>query len=484
MSYDELELDTLGDRKTALFLIMSDTDDTFNFVIAILQSQLFNLLCDKADDEYNGKLPVHVRFLLDEFANIGQIPRFDKLIATIRSREMSASIILQSQSQLKAIYKDAAEIILDNADSTLFLGGRGKNAKDISDNLGRETIDSFNTSENRGTQVSHGLTYQKLGKELMTQDEIAVMDGGKCILQLRGVRPFLSDKYDITKHPNYKYLSDFDKKNAFDTVEWWNAKGRYDLVYKSRVFTDTYSKDTITVTNAEQVIFGGTGYDTKNRLPPEVEHSYPDYSIYPQFFGIAYGFLSRGCPRNCGFCIVSSKEGRKSVKVADLSEFWKWQPEIKIMDANLLACPDHENLIEQLIRSRAWVDFSQGLDIRLVNRDNVSLLNRVRIKAVHFAWDNPDEDLTGYFQRFLDLTAIKSSRQRRVYVLTNYGSTHEQDLYRVNTLRAMGFDPYVMIYERPTAPPVTRHLQRWVNNKRLFYAVPRFEDYIPGRKEV
>ena len=261
-------------------------------------------------------------------------------------------------------------------------------------------------------------------------------------------------------------------------------KGRYDLVYKSRVFTDTYSKDTITVTNAEQVIFGGTGYDTKNRLPPEVEHSYPDYSIYPQFFGIAYGFLSRGCPRNCGFCIVSGKEGRKSVKVADLSEFWKWQPEIKIMDANLLACPDHENLIEQLIRSRAWVDFSQGLDIRLVNRDNVSLLNRVRIKAVHFAWDNPDEDLTGYFQRFLDLTAIKSSRQRRVYVLTNYGSTHEQDLYRVNTLRAMGFDPYVMIYERPTAPPVTRHLQRWVNNKRLFYAVPRFEDYIPGRKEV
>ena len=226
MSYDELELDTLGDRKTALFLIMSDTDDTFNFVIAILQSQLFNLLCDKADDEYNGKLPIHVRFLLDEFANIGQIPRFDKLIATIRSREMSASIILQSQSQLKAIYKDAAEIILDNADSTLFLGGRGKNAKDISDNLGRETIDSFNTSENRGTQVSHGLTYQKLGKELMTQDEIAVMDGGKCILQLRGVRPFLSDKYDITKHPNYKYLSDFDKRNAFDVERYKSAPTR------------------------------------------------------------------------------------------------------------------------------------------------------------------------------------------------------------------------------------------------------------------
>ena len=233
MSYDELELDTLGDRKTALFLIMSDTDDTFNFVIAILQSQLFNLLCDKADDEYNGKLPVHVRFLLDEFANIGQIPRFDKLIATIRSREMSASIILQSQSQLKAIYRDAAEIILDNADSTLFLGGRGKNAKEISDNLGRETIDSFNTSENRGTQVSHGLNYQKLGKELMTQDEIAVMDGGKCILQLRGVRPFLSDKYDITKHPNYKYLSDADKRNEFDIERFLSRrlKPKPDEVY-------------------------------------------------------------------------------------------------------------------------------------------------------------------------------------------------------------------------------------------------------------
>ena len=224
MSYDELELDTLGDRKTALFLIMSDTDSTFNFVIAMLQSQLFNLLCDKADDEYGGKLPVHVRCLLDEFANIGQIPQFEKLIATIRSREISASIILQSQSQLKAIYKDAAEIILDNADSTLFLGGRGKNAKDISENLGRETIDSFNTSENRGTQVSHGLNYQKLGKELMTPDEIAVMDGGKCILQLRGVRPFFSDKYDITQHPNYKYLSDFDKKNAFDVERYMSTR--------------------------------------------------------------------------------------------------------------------------------------------------------------------------------------------------------------------------------------------------------------------
>ena len=216
METDEMELDTLGDRKTALFLIMSDTDTTFNFILAMLQSQLINLLCDRADDVYGGRLPVHVRLILDEFANIGQIPNFDKLIATIRSREISASIILQSQSQLKSIYKDAADIISDNCDCTLFLSGRGKNAKEISDALGRETIDSYNTSENRGSQTSHGLNYQKLGKELMSQDEIAVMDGGKCILQVRGVRPFFSEKYDITRHPQYKYLSDADKKNAFD----------------------------------------------------------------------------------------------------------------------------------------------------------------------------------------------------------------------------------------------------------------------------
>ena len=268
------------------------------------------------------------------------------------------------------------------------------------------------------------------------------------------------------------------------TVEWWNAKGRYDLVYKKpRLYGHLFQRHN----NRYQ---RGTGHFRRYGLRHEKPLAAGSGTQLPGLFNLPAVFrdclrlFKRGCPRNCGFCIVSGKEGRKSVKVADLSEFWKWQPEIKIMDANLLACSDHENLIEQLIRSRAWVDFSQGLDIRLVNRDNVSLLNRVRIKAVHFAWDNPDEDLTGYFQRFLDLTAIKSSRQRRVYVLTNYGSTHEQDLYRVNTLRAMGFDPYVMIYERPTAPPVTRHLQRWVNNKRLFYAVPRFEDYIPGRKEV
>jgi type IV secretion system protein VirD4 len=221
MSYDELELDTLGDRKTALFLIMSDTDDTFNFVIAILQSQLFNLLCDKADDEYNGKLPIHVRFLLDEFANIGQIPKFEKLIATIRSREISASIILQSKSQLKAIYKDNADTIEGNCDTTLFLGGKEKTTlKEIAEILGKETIDLYNTSDTRGSQRSYGMNYQKTGKELMSQDEIAVMDGGKCILQVRGVRPFFSNKYDICKHKNYKYLSDYDKKNTFDIEKY------------------------------------------------------------------------------------------------------------------------------------------------------------------------------------------------------------------------------------------------------------------------
>ena len=225
MTEDELELDTMGDRKTALFLIMSDTDTTFNFVIAMLQSQLFNLLCDKADDFYNGRLPVHVRCLLDEFANIGQIPNFDKLIATIRSREISASIILQSQSQLKTIYKDAADTIVGNCDSTLFLGGKEKGTlKEISELLGKETIDSLSQSENRGAQTSHGLSYQKLGKELMTQDEIAVMDGGKCILQLRGVRPFFSDKFDITKHPRYKYLSDADKRNIFDVERYMKRR--------------------------------------------------------------------------------------------------------------------------------------------------------------------------------------------------------------------------------------------------------------------
>ncbi|HEN4366470.1 TPA: type IV secretory system conjugative DNA transfer family protein [Streptococcus agalactiae] len=230
MKEDELELDTLGDRKTALFVIISDTDDTFNFVVSIMYSQLFNLLCDKADDEYGGRLPVHVRCLLDEFANIGLIPKFEKLIATIRSREISASIILQAQSQLKAIYKDNADTIVGNCDSTLFLGGKEKTTlKELSETLGKETIDLYNTSETRSNANSYGLNYQKTGKELMSQDEITVMDGSKCIFQLRGVRPFLSDKFDITKHKNYKLLEDYDKKNVFDIEEYIKRKGKAKL---------------------------------------------------------------------------------------------------------------------------------------------------------------------------------------------------------------------------------------------------------------
>ena len=225
MSYDEMELDKIGDRKTALFLIMSDTDTTFNFVIAMLQSQLFNLLCDKADDEYGGRLPVHVRVIADEFANIGQIPQFDKLIATIRSREISASIILQSQSQLKAMYKDSADTILGNCDTTLFLGGKEKTTlKEMSELLGKETIDLYNTSETRSNQKSFGLNYQKTGKQLMTEDEIAVMDGGKCILQIRGARPFFSDKYDITKHKNYRLLADENEKNRYKVEKELNPQ--------------------------------------------------------------------------------------------------------------------------------------------------------------------------------------------------------------------------------------------------------------------
>ncbi|HES4328505.1 TPA: VirD4-like conjugal transfer protein, CD1115 family [Streptococcus pyogenes] len=230
MKEDELELDTLGDRKTALFVIISDTDDTFNFVVSIMYSQLFNLLCDKADDVYGGRLPVHVRCLLDEFANIGLIPKFEKLIATIRSREISASIILQAQSQLKAIYKDNADTIVGNCDSTLFLGGKEKTTlKELSETLGKETIDLYNTSETRSNQKSFGLNYQKTGKELMSQDEITVMDGSKCIFQLRGVRPFLSDKFDITKHKNYKLLEDYDKKNLFDIESYMKRRGKAKL---------------------------------------------------------------------------------------------------------------------------------------------------------------------------------------------------------------------------------------------------------------
>ena len=224
-AYDELELDTLGDRKTALFLIMSDTDASFNFLISMIYSQLFNLLCEKADDVYGGRLPVHVRCLIDEAANIGQIPQLEKLVATIRSREISACLILQAQSQLKALYKDNADTIIGNMDSRLFLGGSEPTTlKELSTALGKETIDTFNTGESRGRETSHSLNYQKLGKELASVDELAVLDGSKCILQLRGVRPFLSEKYDITKHPNYKYLSDADRRNTFDIEKFLSTK--------------------------------------------------------------------------------------------------------------------------------------------------------------------------------------------------------------------------------------------------------------------
>jgi len=224
-SYDELELDTLGDTKTALFIIISDTDDTFNFLVSMAYTQLFNLLCDKADDVYGGRLPVHVRCLIDEAANIGQIPKLEKLVATIRSREISCCLVLQAQSQLKALYKDNSDTIIGNMDSTIFLGGKERTTlKELAETLGKETIDTFNTGESRGREVSHSLNYQKLGKELMSIDELAVLDGGKCILQLRGVRPFLSDKYDITRHPNYKYLSDADPRNAFDIERFLSTK--------------------------------------------------------------------------------------------------------------------------------------------------------------------------------------------------------------------------------------------------------------------
>ena len=240
-AYDELELDTLGDRKTALFLIMSDTDDSFNFLISMCYTQLFNLLCEKADDVYGGRLPVHVRCLIDECANIGQIPKLEKLVATIRSREISACLVLQAQSQLKAIYKDNADTIIGNMDTSIFLGGKEPTTlKELAAVLGKETIDTYNTGESRGRETSHSLNYQKLGKELMSQDELAVMDGGKCILQLRGVRPFLSDKYDITKHPNFKYTADADDKNAFDIEAFLSAR----LKLKPNEVCDVYEVDT------------------------------------------------------------------------------------------------------------------------------------------------------------------------------------------------------------------------------------------------
>lgn len=262
-----------------------------------------------------------------------------------------------------------------------------------------------------------------------------------------------------------------------DRVEWWNGFEHYDLVYKSRIFTDEYSRDTDPAINADQIICGGTGFDLQNRLPDVVEHQRPDYTLYPQFPDTAYGFLTRGCPKACGFCIVSAKEGRRSAQAADLSEFWDGQRTIKLLDANLLASAEHEQLLEQLAVSGAWVDFTQGLDIRLINSDNIRLLNNIKTEMLHFAWDDPKDDLTDFFKRFAELSKVQSPRRRGVYVLCNYGSTHEEDLYRVYTLRGLGFDPYVMIYNKYSAPRQTRLLQRWVNNKRIFGIVSCFKDY-------
>ena len=251
-AYDELELDTLGDRLTALFIIISDTDDTFNFLASMVYTQLFNLLCDRADDVYGGRLKVHVRCLIDECANIGQIPKLEKLVATIRSREISACLVLQAQSQLKAIYKDNADTIIGNMDSVIFLGGRERTTlKELADTLGKETIDTYNTGESRGRETSHSLNYQKLGKELMSIDELATLDGGKCILQLRGIRPFLSDKYDITKHPNYQYLSDADPRNAFDVERFLSCRLKLKMKDEYDVFDIDVSDEADTPEAAE-----------------------------------------------------------------------------------------------------------------------------------------------------------------------------------------------------------------------------------------
>ena len=262
-----------------------------------------------------------------------------------------------------------------------------------------------------------------------------------------------------------------------DTVEWCLPLSHYDIVYQSKVFDDTYSKDIDYIPQAEKVIKGGTGYGLDNVLPNEIEHIYPDYSLYPQH-KYALGFLTRGCPRGCEFCIVASKEGRRSYKVADLKEFWHNHKHIKLLDPNLLACREHIELLEQLVKSNAYVDFTQGLDIRLTNEQNIDLINQVKLKEIHFAWDNAKDDLKPYFERYKALAKHKPhGHYGTVYCLTNFGSTMEENLYRIYTLRDMGYDPYVMIYDKPHAPREVRLLQRWCNNKIIFRSCSRFEDY-------
>ena len=268
-----------------------------------------------------------------------------------------------------------------------------------------------------------------------------------------------------------------------DEVEWCIPLFHYDIVYQSKVFDETYSQDITWYPNADKIIKGGTGYGLDNKLPDEIEHMYPDYSLYPNLTeDTAYGFLTRGCPRGCEFCIVASKEGRRSYKVANLNEFWNGQKTIKLLDPNILACREHLDLLQQLIDSKAYIDFTQGLDIRLTNEDNIALINRLKVKEIHFAWDNAKDDLKPYFERYKSLAKHKPhGRYGTVYVLTNFGSTMEENLYRIYTLRDLGFDPYVMIYDKPNAPREVRLLQRWCNNILVFRSCPRFEDFDPKK---
>lgn len=272
-------------------------------------------------------------------------------------------------------------------------------------------------------------------------------------------------------------------KSQGDTVEWCFPLDHYDIVYQSKVFDDTYSPDIDWTPMAEKVIKGGTGYGLDNTLPDEIEHIYPDYSIYPELTkDTAYGFLTRGCPRGCNFCIVAEKEGRRSIKVADLNEFWRGQKKIVLLDPNLLACRQHPDLLRQLIESKASVDINQGLDIRLTTEQNIALINQLKVKEIHFAWDNAKDDLKPYFERYKALAKHKPQGQYgTVYCLTNFGSTMEENLYRVYTLRDLGFDPYIMVYDKPNAPREIRLLQRWCNNRRLFRSCSRFEDYDPKK---
>ena len=321
------------------------------------------------------------------------------------------------------------------------------------------------------------------------------------------------DGHNFVNLPLMK-ISAYHKSVGHSVEWWWGLEPKYDIVYMAKVFTETYSHDSPEPHNAQRIIKGGTGYMQRNKdnllkiyhdsawitipeeickvdtvvkngiyytqkLPSEIENQYPDYSLYPDLTkNTAYGYLTRGCPKNCGYCCVSQKEGLRSVKVADLNNFWRGQKEIKLLDPNILACSEHIDLLGQIIDSKAWIDFTQGLDIKLVNDKNIELINKLKVKMLHFAWDNPDENLAPLFENFAAKSAVKDFRKLRVYVLTNYNSTHEEDLYRIYTLSSLGFDPYVMVYDKPDAPQITRHLQRWCNNKRIFRVAPNFDSYI------